>query len=232
MIPSKDLTISLLLALLLTLSLGCGEETESPATPPSIDDPQILTPQAIAEIAAKSTVYLRFTNAQGVALFGSGFVVREGGFIATTYHAAADMKTNSTAQLVSDVLIHPVEAILAVDKAHDLAIVQCPRINAPPLPLGDSDTVRVGDMVYAVSNPVEYIGTFSAGFISAIRSHSLLVADKAFQITAPVSEGSSGGPILNERGKIVGIVSSTNPAGQNLNFAIPVNFLKELLAAQ
>ena len=229
---SPNVTLTVLLALLLILSLGCGEETESPATPPSIDDPQLLTPQEIAEVAAKSTVYLRFTNAQGVALFGSGFVVREGGFIATTYHAAADMKTNSTAQLVSDVLIHPVKAIVKVDKAHDLAIVQCPRINAPPFPLGDSDTVRVGDMVYAVSNPVEYIGTFSAGFISAIRSHSLLVADKAFQITAPVSEGSSGGPILNGRGKIVGIVSSTNPAGQNLNFAIPVNFLKELLAAQ
>ena len=59
MMQLQNLTLTLLLSLLLFLSLGCGEETESPATPPAIDDPQILTPQAIAEIALQSTVFLQ-----------------------------------------------------------------------------------------------------------------------------------------------------------------------------
>ena len=177
----QNLIITVLLALLLATMLGCAEDTETPTeTSQLLPETPTLTVPEIAEIALRSTVYLRYANAQGQSMFGSGFVVKEGGLIATVYHAAAEMKANSTAQLVTDVLIHPIEAIVSVDQAHDLAIVQCSRINAPPLPLGDSDTVRIGDMVYTVGNPREYAGTFSGGFISQIRPGGEFVMDKVF----------------------------------------------------
>ena len=225
-------TIRFIRALILSsivLSLGCGTSEDTPVDVIEATT-HALTPQQIAEIALRSTVYLRFTNTQGDTLFGTGFVVGEGGLIATTYHAATDMKSNSTARLVNAALVHPIEAIVAVDARHDLAIVQCSKIVAPPLPLGDSDTVRIGDTVYVAGNPEKYIGTFSVGYISAIQPGDEFVADTVLQMTAPVSHGSSGGPVLNDQAEVIGVVSNGDTAGQLLNFAAPVNFLKTLLA--
>lgn len=223
--------IASVLLVLLSVLFSCGSDEE---TPVDVIDPQpaathALTPQEIAERALRSTVYLRFKNAQGDTMFGSGFVIREDGLIATTYHATADMKSNSTAQIVNSVLIHPIETIVVVDQAHDLALIKAPKISAPALPLGNSDTVRVGDAVYVTGNPEKYVGTFSAGFISAIRPGGTFVEDKVIQMTAAVSQGSSGSPVLDANGEVIGIASSIDTAGQLLNFAVPVNFLKALL---
>jgi hypothetical protein len=86
--------------------------------------------------------------------------------------------------------------------------------------------VQVGDPVYAVGNPQGLEGTFSQGIISSIRDAGL---DKLLQITAPISLGSSGGPVLNSKGEVIGVSVATFKAGQNLNFAIPSNYLKALL---
>ena len=225
----QNLSITVLLALLLFLSLGCGEETESPATPPSIDDSQTLTPQAIAEIALQSTVFLQVKKPENQITSASGFVIGEG-LIVTSYHVIEDMLTGSTARLVNSDLIHPIELIVAADKAHDLVILKSSGISAPTLLLGDSDAVRIGDTAYVAGNPKGYLGTFSVGYISAIQLSDPLVADKVLQMTAPISRGSSGGPVLNDHGEVIGIVSSIEEAGQLLNFATPVNFLKSLLA--
>jgi hypothetical protein len=93
--------------------------------------------------------------------------------------------------------------------------------------LGNSDAVEVGDPVYAVGNPQGLEGTFSQGIVSSIRQ---VGSDKLLQITAPISPGSSGGPVLNLRGEVVGVSVATFSGGQNLNFAIPSNYLKALLS--
>ena len=186
-----------------------------------------ISPQDIAQIALKSTVYLR-AKTQKKNYYGSGFVVGEG-LIATCEHVIKGMTSGTVESVLNDTK-YPITAVLAVSKKYDIAIVEAQGFIAPPLPLGDSDTVRVGDVIYAAGNPEKYLGTFSVGIIGAIRSHSLLIADKAFHITAPVSHGSSGGTVLNSEAKVVGVVSSGNFDGQNLNFAVPVNFLKLLLA--
>ena len=95
------------------------------------------------------------------------------------------------------------------------------------LPLGDNDTVQIGMPVYVTGNPRGLEGTFSDGLISAIREVN---GRKLFQMTAPVSPGSSGGPVLNSSGEVIGITVSQVKDGQNLNFAVPVNYLKELAA--
>ena len=77
----------------------------------------------------------------------------------------------------------------------------------------------------SLGNPQGLEGSFSEGIISAIRGGS---TDKMFQMTAPISQGSSGGPVFNENGEVIGVSSVTLHDGQNLNFAIPVNYLKSL----
>ena len=220
----------MLLALLVVLSLGCAEDTETPTEASQLlpETPALTVPE-IAEIALDSTVYLQVRKPQNQITSASGFVVDDG-LIVTSYHVIEDMLTGSTARLVNSVLIHPIGAIVAVDKAHDLVILKSSGISAPPLPLGDSDIVRIGDTVYVTGNPKGYLGTFSVGYISAIQPGDVLVADKVFQMTAPISHGSSGGPVLNTDGKVIGIVSGGDTTGNDLNFASPVNYLKSLLA--
>src|SRR6516225_1013196 len=95
------------------------------------------------------------------------------------------------------------------------------------LSIGNSDAVQVGDSVYAVGNPEGLEGTFSQGIVSGIRESG---GDRLLQITAPISPGSSGGPVLNEKGEVIGVSVATFRDGQNLNFAVPSIYLKELLS--
>lgn len=116
------------------------------------------------------------------------------------------------------------------------------------LPLGDSDNLQTGDQIYAVGNPVGLEGTISDGIISGIRSRDLSqdIPYTRIQITAPISPGSSGGAVLNTSGEVVGVsvsgMSYLRPipsqniqsqqyinVAQNLNFAIPSNYIKSLL---
>lgn len=94
------------------------------------------------------------------------------------------------------------------------------------MPLGNSDIVQVGDSVFAVGNPQGLEGTFSQGIISSIRQ---IGTETLLQLTAPISPGSSGGPVLNSQGEVIGVSVATFRGGQNLNFAIPAKYLRELL---
>ena len=182
------------------------------------------TPQEIVEIALDSTAHLGFTDAKGNRWTGSGFVIHAG-HIATNHHVVDNMSIGF-AKLVGKEEVYPVEAILEVDKERDLAVIKVGGIDAPALPLGDSDTVQIDDRVYIAGNPRGLEVLFSDGIISAIRGDS---TDKIFQMTAPISQGSSGGPVFNEKGEVIGVSFVTLRDGQNLNFAIPVNYLKSLI---
>ena len=231
MMQLKNFTISVLLALLLILSLGCAEDTETPTeTSQLLPETPALTVPEIAEIALDSTVYLLIRNAQNKVFSGSGFVIKEG-LIATTYHQIDDINVGSTTRLVNESAKQTIQAIVAVNKAHDLAILQA-NVNAPPLPLGDNDTVRIGYPVYVTGNPDGYIGSFSVGVIGGLRPDGGGWGKwDLIQITAPISIGSSGGPVLNNQGEVIGVAMGGDLDGQNLNFAIPVNHLKALLKA-
>ena len=212
--PSRNLIINTLL----TLFLLCCLPPLSPA----------LTPEEIAQAALPSTVLIVIRDNLGRSSLGSGFVIGDGQ-IATNAHVV-EGASSGTVKLVGSETEHAIDSILAIDRAHDLAIVEATGITASALSLGDSDTVQIGQSVYAAGNPQGLTGTFSSGIVSAIRSEGNdLVADTIIQMTAPVSPGSSGGPLLNTDGEVVGVVFSQVTRGQNLNFAIPVNFLKTLL---
>ena len=188
-----------------------------------------LTPEEIAQTALASTVFVSMTDSTGQNYIGSGFVIGDGGQIATNYHVIEGIVTG-TVKLVGETVAHPIDQVIAVDREKDLAIIEAAGLAAPALPLGDSDTLRIGQAVYAVGNPQGLTGTFSSGIISAIRPEgNALVAGTVIQITAPISPGSSGGPVLDSNAEVIGIAVGQHTGGQNLNFAIPVSYLKDLL---
>ena len=184
------------------------------------------TPQQIAKKALAATVLLVMEDANGQPLgFGSGFFVRSNQ-IATNFHVI-DGAAQGTAKRVGQETEYTVKGFTAMDEKHDLAILQVEVSGVQPLPLGDSDTIEIGDTVYVAGNPKGYFeGTFSDGIISGIRGGD---TNKRLQMTAPISPGSSGGPVLSGNGEVIGVSFATFRGGQNLNFAIPSNYLKELL---
>lgn len=183
------------------------------------------TAQKIARKAFRSTVLLVMEDANGQPLsLGSGFFVRDGE-VATNLHVV-EGAARGYAKLVGQKTKYGIEGITAVDAERDLIVLKIAAPGAQPLPLGRSDAVQVGEPVYAVGNPQGLEGTFSQGIISSIRE---VGSDRLLQITAPISPGSSGGPVLNAKGEVIGISFATFRGGQNLNFAIPSNYLKTLL---
>ena len=183
-------------------------------------------PQEIAETALRSLALVRIETPQKFK--STGFVVGKD-LIATTYHSIAGIKAGSV-ELIEPDRKHAINSIAAVDESHDLAILSVSGLDAPLLECGDSSKVNIGDTIYVAGNPLKYRNTFSLGIVSGFEPSSLHVKNQVLQITAPVSPGSSGSPALNKHGEVVGVMSSVDVDGQNLNFAIPVNHLKRLLS--
>ena len=186
------------------------------------------TAAEIAKRAFASTVLVVIENGNGQPLLlASGFVVREHAIV-TNMHVIERASQGFAKQIDSETK-HKLEGILQADSSHDLAVLLVPSLSAPALPIGDSTKLAVGDTVYAVGNPRGLEGTFSQGIVSGIRK---IDSETILQITAPISPGSSGGPILNEQGEVVGVAVATFEDGQNLNFAIPASYLSTMNLAE
>lgn len=183
--------------------------------------------QSAREVAAKvspSVVLLVMEDSNGQPLaMGSGFVIKEG-IVATNLHVI-EGASRGYAKLADRKEKLNIAGRVAVDTARDIALLAVDDIKAPALRIGDSTQLAVGDEVYAVGNPRGLEGTFSAGIISSVRK---VGNDSLLQITAPISPGSSGGPVLNSKGEVIGVAVATFKGGQNLNFAIPSAYLSAL----
>lgn len=183
------------------------------------------SPREVAEKAMPSVVLVVMEDGdrQPISL-GSGFVVREG-IIATNHHVI-DGATRGHIRPVGQQERFTIEGVVALDEEADLVLLAVNDLRAPALPIGDSDAIGVGDDVYVIGNPQGLEGTFSTGIVSAVRD---LDGFRLIQLTAPISPGSSGGPILNTNGEVIGVAVATIKEGQNLNFAIPSAHLFALL---
>ena len=189
--------------------------------------PAIARAQNAREVAKKvspSVVLLVMEDNNGQPLaMGSGFVVKDG-IVATNLHVI-EGASRGYAKLADRKEKFNIAGTVAVDAARDIVLLTVEDIKAPPLPIGDSKQLAVGEEVYAVGNPRGLEGTFSAGIISSIRK---VGDDSLLQITAPISPGSSGGPVMNSKGDVIGVAVATFKGGQNLNFAIPSAYLSAL----
>ena len=157
---------------------------------------------------------------------GTGFLVNTSGVIVTNYHVIQE--GNVAVVKLSDGTALPVDGVLAADKVRDLAVIKVHGKTFRTLTLGNSDHVQVGEEVVAIGNPLGLELTVSNGILSGVRTVEK-EGGNFLQITAPISHGSSGGPLFNMQGEVVGITSMYFAGGENLNFAIPVNDAKRLL---
>lgn len=186
---------------------------------------RVKNAQKHAEKALAATVTLEMSDTRGqLSSYGSGFFVSPT-HIVTNFHVVV-RTDNGTAKLVDKTETYPIQDVVATDPENDLAIIKVAIPGIKPLLLGDSDEVRIGDHVYVAGNPKGLEGTFSEGIISRISNQE---TKKRLQMTAPISPGSSGGPVLNSKGNVIGVTFMTIIDGQNLNFAIPAKYVKALL---
>jgi S1-C subfamily serine protease len=184
--------------------------------------------QSAKEIAKRSfpsvaIIFMEDKNGQPISL-GSGFFVKND-IIATSMHVVRNAERGYI-KLINRKTKYDIKGVVATNADADLVLLKIGEVTAPPLKLADSKLLEIGDDIYVVGNPQGFEGTFSQGIISGFRdlgSYSLL------QITAPISPGSSGGPVLDKKGDVIGISFATFRGGQNLNFAVPSNYLSSLL---
>ncbi|MFO7899482.1 MAG: tetratricopeptide repeat protein [Planctomycetota bacterium] len=178
----------------------------------------------IAKKTFPSVVVLVMQDAEGKTVSqASGFFVQPD-LVATNLHVTRSAVAGH-AKIVGDKTKHDVLGQVGMDRQNDLVLLKLKDAKAPALRLA-KQAVEVGDTVFAVGNPQGLEGTFSDGLVSGVRK---LKGRKLLQVTAPLSEGSSGGPVLNEAGRVVGVAVATAEGGQNLNFAIPAPALAALI---
>ena len=187
-----------------------------------------LTPAEIARRAFPSVVLLSMQDARGQPIsLGSGFFV--GNDVVVTNFHVIDQASAGYAKIIGQSTKLDIKGIVGLDALHDLALLQLDSSSAPPLPVAPRLSVNVGDAVYAIGNPRGLEGTFSQGIVSSVREFG---ADRVLQITAPISPGSSGGPVLDQTGTVVGVSVASLTNGQNLNFAIPADYVTTLQKKQ
>ncbi|MGH3078325.1 MAG: S1C family serine protease [Gaiellaceae bacterium] len=197
----------------------------------------------IYDRAASGVVQIASTGGPGVSVpagraLGSGFVVDKAGHIATNYHVidgADEIRVSFSNR-------DTVEAeLVGTDPSTDLAVVQVETSATAltPLSLGNSDAVEVGDPVVAIGNPFGLDRTATAGIVSAIQRRitapNQFQIDHVIQTDAPINHGNSGGPLLNDRGQVIGVNTQIETGGTamgnvGIGFAVPSNTVKDVVA--
>ena len=171
---------------------------------------------------------------------GSGFVIDKSGHIVTNYHVVRDAGEVTVSFSNRDTVK---AEVVGTDASTDLAVLRvATAANAlTPLPLGNSDVVRVGDPVVAIGNPFGLDRTVTSGIVSALQrlitAPNRFTIDHVIQTDAPINPGNSGGPLLNARGQVIGVntqietgTGSSTTGNVGIGFAVPANTVKDVVA--
>jgi formylglycine-generating enzyme required for sulfatase activity len=187
-----------------------------------------LSSRQLAQQTLPSTALLVMNNSiTKKTKSGSGFFVAED-VIATNFHVIKET-TEGYIKIYGQEKIYEISGILAVDEKNDLALLKIKGVRVKPLKLNTNNSTAIGDDVFAVGNPEGLEGTFSQGIVSGIRKSENV---NLLQITAPISPGSSGGAVINDKGEVIGIAVGAIERGQSLNFAIPISLLNRSVLNQ
>lgn len=233
-----------------TLLLAAPQAAPTPVPTPALDESlfaqidaldrvmsqlyQRVSP-SVMHIASRSNAVSMFYGVIPQEGTGSGFVYDDQGHIVTNYHVVA----NATAVdvLFAEGISIPAE-IIGIDPYLDLAVlsIDAPPNTLTPLELGDSSQLQVGQTVIAIGNPFGLDHTLTTGVISAlerrIETDAGSAIGQAIQTDAAINPGNSGGPLLDTRGRVVGINTAINtPSGGSvgIGFAVPVNSIKRVV---
>lgn len=187
-----------------------------------------LSTAEIAKRASPAVVMVRVSSPSGVT-DGSGFIADTSGSIITNFHVIEGATAIAVRLPNGD--IYDQVRVRAFDVRKDLAIIQIPGFGLPTVDLGDSDAVRVGEQVVLIGNPLGVLeGSVSTGVISGIRE-SESAGGRLIQTDAAANPGNSGGPLVDSTGKVIGVLSFKLRGTENLNFVVPINYARGLLAS-
>ncbi len=191
------------------------------------------------------TTEITYTNYLGMksssAVSGSGFIVTEDGYIVTNYHVISEAYTGGNKITVMLYNGDKFEAkIVGVEEASDIAVLKINATGLSAATLGDSDSLQVGEMVYAIGNPLgELSFSLADGRVSALDREittqdpttNQTTTNNMFQISAAVNEGNSGGPVYNDRGEVIGVVTAkyADTGVEGLGFALPINDVSDII---
>ena len=227
----KVICASLPVLLALTLLTPAGQAQRKRQRRPI--PPRELKPREVAALLVPATVSIYTLTNEGEAYVGAGFFVTPTS-IATCYHVIEDadiIRVKLDNPLRRDGVVGAKDIIRAevqkIDPENDLAILSVSQARGKPLKLFTGEDLYVGEAVYTIGNPHGMEGTFSNGLISNFVMHEN--GSRAIQFTAPVSPGSSGGPLVNGRGEVLGVVNQQYGSGQNLNFAVFYFYIHSLM---
>lgn len=220
-----------------------GDNGPAPAEQPAAPVPQggleSVSLEELYEEISPGVVSIQIrTNRQGLigAGQGSGFIISEDGYIVTNHHVVAN------ADIVTVIAHDGTQMraeVVGMDPDSDLAVVKVEELpeNTHPIPLGDSDAVRPGQWVVAIGNPFGLASSMTAGIVSATGRTIPAVEvpyniPQAIQTDAAINPGNSGGPLLDSRGRVIGVntaIRSTTGTSMGVGFAVPVNTVKRIV---
>jgi S1-C subfamily serine protease len=224
-----------------TVVTESAREPSTLAAPPadamSVNEIYERAAPGVVQIASTSRASDAFSGNTPDAL-GSGFVIDKAGHIVTNFHVVEDADEIRVSFSNRDTVG---AELIGTDPSTDLAVLQVDADASAltPLPLGDSDDVRVGDPVVAIGNPFGLDRTATAGIVSALQrlitAPNDFAIDHVIQTDAPINHGNSGGPLLNAHGEVIGVNTQIQTGGVStgnvgIGFAVPSNTVEDVVA--
>ena len=180
--------------------------------------------ETVAPAVVRLTVHHNRPGPDGTTENGSGVVVAPDGYVLTSSHVVADVESmrvdfaDGTAQAAT---------VVGMDLATDVAVVRVQAAGLAHVAIGNSDNLRVGQLVIAIGNPLGFDSTVSTGVVSSlgrgIKSAKGRLIENIIQHTAPLNPGSSGGPLVNSRGQFVGMNTAAIHGATGFGYAVPSN---------
>jgi hypothetical protein len=182
---------------------------------PSLNNGTVLNSVQIGKLA-DAVVLINATGYDGSTWTGSGFYTTQDGNLVTNYHVVDGAKTLTITEHDGTVYSGNIK-VIGYDEPKDIAVLDIDKTVKLYLNTGNSDQIALGEEIYTIGSPLGLKNTISNGIVSSLREDGII------QISAPISHGSSGGVLLNDKGLAIGITFAGIEAGENLGFAIPIN---------
>jgi S1-C subfamily serine protease len=220
--------VLILAALALGLGIGCGQALMSGSGLPwAMAQAYDFGPEETTSIAVTRQATPAVVGIQTGAGSGSGVVIREDGVILTNSHVIGNARQVRVS--LADGTEHT-GTVLGRDQRIDIAVLRVPATNLPAAPLADSDLLEVGQLAFAIGNPLGFERTVTRGIVSGLNRALGAQLDELIQTDAAINPGNSGGPLLNSSGQVIGIntaVIRPNVA-TGLGFAVPINLARDV----
>ena len=187
------------------------------------------SPDVLAHVSEATAIILSGEGAGRLTSISTGVIVRSDGILLTAYHALKNAREVQVRLKSGEVFDRAV--LLGVDERRDVAAVKISASNLPSLAIGDGQNTRPGEIAYAVTNSGGLTWSATQGIFAAMRMADEIPGAgqgyRVLQFTAPIAHGASGGPLVDAKGSLVGIITQSN--AQGAAFAVPVESVTGLL---